>query len=269
MQSYSASVSAVLENQEYQNRAKLEEPTIKGGLAKGDDDEKIEKLDKAGVAATAASCLDPVKQTEYLNKFSLAVYEEIGLDINTEYNRMRRYKSAIEHLMLFWYKQRTYNAWAHLRIQIAKCEEGRCHTAAFRLQKFLRTALVNKEETERRMYLRMQMEAERKRLEGIRRVREASADVISRHIRRIAFTSYLARKLAKKAAALHIQKRMRGTLIYTHIHAYTRIYTYTRIFLIYTHIHSYYSYTLTLLIYTHIHSYTLIYTHIHSYHSYY
>jgi hypothetical protein len=157
---------------------------------------------------------DPTKtqeqEKEYLNKFSVKVYEEIGVDLNKEYNRMRRYKNCIKIIMVHFYKSRTADAFAWWVNQTKRCNIALQHRAATKINQAMFAAMYRKNNTERKKLRKEQFEAEMER----RRIRNALLSRMANRIK-LCIWKFVDRKLkahkaAKTKVAVLLQKRFRG-----------------------------------------------------------
>jgi hypothetical protein len=64
-----------------------------------------------------------VDEKEYLNEFSAKVYDELGVNLNSEYNRMRNYKSSLRNLFYYFYLiniRYVVNEWKRITIELRK-----------------------------------------------------------------------------------------------------------------------------------------------------
>ena len=150
------------------------------------------------------------QEKEYLNKFSVKVYEEIGVDLNKEYNRMRRFKNCIKIIMVHFYKSRTAAAFAWWVAQTKRCNIALQHRAATKINQALFSAMFRKNDAEKKKLRREQFEAEMER----RRVRNALLSRMANKIK-LCIWKYVYRKLqahraAKNQVAILLQKRFRG-----------------------------------------------------------
>lgn len=150
------------------------------------------------------------QEKEYLNQFSVKVYEEIGVDLNKEYNRIRRFKNCIKIIMVHYYKSRTSAAFAWWVHQTKRCNIALQHRAATKINQAMFSAMFRKNDAEKKKLRREQFEAEMERRRVRNALRSRMANKIKLCIWKYVYRKLKARKAAKNKVAILLQKRYRG-----------------------------------------------------------
>lgn len=166
----------------------------------------------SSVSALAPSkySLIPQDQKEYLNEFSARVKDEIGIDLNKEYNRLRNHKQLLMRLCLHFYICRVrsiFSQWVEITELLRKQQEK---SAANKIAKIFLFGAYMKRKYEKKYYQQLQMEAEKERIEKNDRFVNHHAAILSRNLRRYGKHITLMRLVRLRQAATKIQKVYRG-----------------------------------------------------------
>lgn len=150
------------------------------------------------------------KEKEFLNNFTVRVYDEMGVDLNKEYNRVRRFKNCIKTIMVHFYKNRTAAAFAWWVQQTKKANIALQHSAATRINKAMLSAMYRINQAEKRRLRKEQFEAEMERRRKRALLLYTAANVIKRNIWKYVFRKLKAQKKAKLKVAIVLQNHYRG-----------------------------------------------------------
>lgn len=160
--------------------------------------------------ATKNSLLEKEKDKRYLNAFSAKVHDELGVDLDKEYNRLRKYRQALRSIFLGVYLMRLtagLNYWkaitAMLRLQRMKAAL-RIITRALRWNSYL------KRKERRKHYQQLQKLNEAERALQNRLYLRRNAGVIFRALFRFWKMKKIKFSLNRRRSTVAIQKGIRG-----------------------------------------------------------
>mmetsp|Transcript_19751 Transcript_19751/g.27140 ORF Transcript_19751/g.27140 Transcript_19751/m.27140 type:complete len:2215 (+) Transcript_19751:40-6684(+) len=164
---------------------------------------KVEKL-------KVAEKLSKESEREFLNDFTVKVYDEMGVDLNKDYNRMRKYKNCIKTIMLHTYQARIAAGFAWWCIQTKKAIVALQHRAATKINQAMFAGMyrINKQEKKRLLREQLEAELERRRLRAL--LLNTKATIITLCVRRYVNRKMAAKRRAKLKVAVILQKRFRG-----------------------------------------------------------
>jgi len=164
---------------------------------------KVEKLRAAEKSSKEA-------EQEFLNDFTIKVFDEMGVDLNKDYNRMRKYKNCIKTIMLYTYKTRIAAGFAWWCIQTKKAILALQHSAATKINQAMFAGMyrINKQEKKRLLREQLEAELERRRLRAL--LLNKNATVITLCIRIYVRRRMALKRKAKLKVAVMLQKRYRG-----------------------------------------------------------
>jgi hypothetical protein len=156
--------------------------------------------------------LQQKSEQEYLNLFSVKVLDEIGLDLNKEYNKIRNYTIYLMQLSYHFYIQRMRAGFVHFHAQYAKIREARLKHARKVIFRSVQMGI----------YILTQNEKRRRRVEQDRaeELRRLAADAEFRRKCLIVYRSLfyhkqmkiLRRRVRQRRMATRIQRRIRGVI---------------------------------------------------------
>jgi hypothetical protein len=156
--------------------------------------------------------LQQKSEQEYLNLFSVKVLDEIGLDLNKEYNKIRNYTIYLMQLSYHFYIQRMRAGFVHFHAQYAKIREARLKHARKVIFRSVQMGI----------YILTQNEKRRRRVEQDRaeELRRLAADAEFRRKCLIVYRSLfyhkqmkiLRRRVRQRRMATRIQRRLRGVI---------------------------------------------------------
>eukprot|EP01034_Spumella_vulgaris_P024182 gene24183-30498_t len=149
-------------------------------------------------------------QKEYLNQFSVEVYEEIGLDINKEYIRLRKFKGYIKLLLFYVYTFRLRASFHHYEEQVHQMRLAVLRAAAQRVYCAIKCSLFWRAVQRREELKRNQANREADNERAFQLLVAQCANKIRNGVRKYTAMKVVRRMLGKRRAATLIQKRARG-----------------------------------------------------------
>jgi hypothetical protein len=168
----------------------------------------------------------PASQKEYLNQFSVGVYEQIGLDINKEYIRLRKFKGYIKLLLFYVYTFRLRAAFVQYREQVRQVRLAMERAAAQRVYCAIKCSLVWKAIQRREELKRNQANRDADNERAFQLLIAECANKIRNGVRKYTAMKVVKRMLGKRRAATLIQKRLRGVLGRMRAHAVLLMFQY-------------------------------------------
>jgi hypothetical protein len=157
-------------------------------------------------------------EKEFLNLFSERVLDEIGLDLNKEYNKVRHFKLNLMKLSYNFYIHRLKNGFAQFIRQSAKLKSMILNRAASIICRALRRFNIVLNEHRRMTMLKEQARQEAIRLERRLNVEQYSSKVITRAIFLYTRRKKFRREWRIRRSCIKIQARMRGFLTRKAVH---------------------------------------------------
>jgi len=157
-------------------------------------------------------------EKEFLNLFSERVLDEIGLDLNKEYNKVRHFKLNLMKLSYSFYIHRLKNGFAHFIRQSVKLKSMILNRAASIICRALRRFNIVLNEHRRMTMLKEQARQEAIRLERRLNVEQYSSKVITRAIFLYTRRKKFRREWRIRRSCIKIQARMRGFLTRKAVH---------------------------------------------------
>ena len=157
-------------------------------------------------------------EKEFLNLFSERVLDEIGLDLNKEYNRVRHFKLNLMKLSYNFYIHRLKSGFAQFTRQSVKLKSMILNRAAFIICRALRRFNIVLNEHRRMKMLKEQARQEAIRLERRLNVEKYSSKVITRAIFLYTRRKKFHREWRIRRSCTKIQARMRGFLTRKAVH---------------------------------------------------
>ena len=151
-------------------------------------------------------------EKEFLNLFSERVLDEIGLDLNKEYNKVRHFKLNLMKLSYSFYIHRLKNGFAQFIRQSVKLKSMILNRAASIICRALRRFNIVLNEHRRMTMLKEQARQEAIRLERRLNVEQYSSKVITRAIFLYTRRKKFRREWRIRRGCIKIQARMRGFL---------------------------------------------------------
>ncbi len=171
------------------------------------------------VAVRDATRRQQHSEREYLNQFSVEVFEQCGLDINKEYIRLRKFKSYIKLLLYYVRSFRLRAAFAHYKAQVLLVRKAVLRRAAQRVYCAIKAAIYWNSLRARELLKRNRLASEEDLERQEQRFAQQSAGRIQRAVRRAAKMRTIRRRLLMRRSATKIQKRMRGCIGRRRAHA--------------------------------------------------
>lgn len=193
------------------------EPILKStqALTSTLNDKYVKQLDQLLNSKKKAS---DQSEKEFLNLFSERVLDEIGLDLNKEYNRVRHFKLNLMKLSYNFYIHRLKSAFAQFTRQSVKLKSMILNRAASIICRALRRVNIVLNEHRRIKMLKEQARQEAIRLERRLNVEQYSSKVITRAIFLYTRRKKFCREWRIRRSCTKIQARIRGFLTRKAVH---------------------------------------------------
>lgn len=151
-----------------------------------------------------------LKEREYLNEFSAKVKDEMGIDLNAKYNRLRKFRQCLQVLLLHMMHCRQRAAflkWWDVTLMLRKRV---MRNAASRIYRALHSGILWRKQQEQARYEALQQADQERREKANRAFVFRNASTITRSIRRYVKRKRLWRLIKLRRAATHIQRIYRG-----------------------------------------------------------
>jgi hypothetical protein len=152
------------------------------------------------------------REREFLNDFSARVKDEMGIDLNAQYNRLRHFRHWLQILLLHFLHCRQRAGFQQWWAVTRMLRKRRMRLAASRIYKALRTGISWRRKRELEHYEMLQREDEHRRFVENQLFIAKKAKCITRAIRRYVKRKRLWYLMGLRRAATEIQRHCRGRL---------------------------------------------------------
>lgn len=156
--------------------------------------------------------LQQKSEQEYLNLFSVQVLDEIGLDLNKEFNKIRNYTIYLMQLSFHFYIQRMRAGFMHFHAQYLKVREARLKRARKVIFRSVKLGVHILTQNERRRRKLDQDHAEELRLLEADAIFRKKCLLVFRTLYYHKQMKILRRRVRQRRAATLIQRHVRGRI---------------------------------------------------------
>jgi hypothetical protein len=154
--------------------------------------------------------VNPRERQDYLNAFSAKVYDEIGLHLNKEYNRNRRYRQSLRVFFYYFYHFRSQAGFSHWKEITRKIRIATMQKAAWTMVSALRRLVYYRFRERKLHYENIQKSQEQQRFLQNQIFLKHNALIIYRALYRHWKMKKIKSSLREKRSTVHIQKGIRG-----------------------------------------------------------
>jgi hypothetical protein len=154
--------------------------------------------------------LEQRQEQDFLNSFSARVFDEIGVDLNKQYNRVRKYRSA---LRVFYYYAYVWSVSSAMRTWKRATEEMRrlvMQRAGWKIVSVLRRRVYQRFRERKLHNEHLQRANEQQRVLQNRLFLRRNAQIVCRALFRYWKLVKIRRALQRRRSTVHIQRGVRG-----------------------------------------------------------
>jgi hypothetical protein len=150
------------------------------------------------------------EEKEYLNEFSAKVYDELGVNLDSEYNRMRNYKSSLRILFYYFYLlniRYSMKEWKRITIELRKEQIAK---SIHKVVGVFRRFLYFRAKERKAYYESIQQKNETERIAKNQLFLRKNAKIIFRSVYRYWKLMKIKKLVKERRSTLHLQRGIRG-----------------------------------------------------------